>query len=100
MKEMTKKELLQRYENALQNAGMTRIDGIGPNSRKQDIQNAITCMETSPETMNDYLTVIKLAYPSTYKTITEGGRDWLHHYFNRYFVFCNARMIINGGLIK
>lgn len=97
---MTKKELLQRYDIALKNAGMTRIDGIGPNSRKQDIQNAIACLETSPETMNDYLTVIKLTYPSTYKTITEGGRDWLHHYHNRYFVFNIARMITSGGLIK
>lgn len=97
---MTKRELLQQYDNALKCAGMTRLDGIGPNSRKQDIQNAITCLETSPETMNDYLTVIKLAYPAIYKTITEGGRDWLHHYHNRYFVFNSARMITNGGLIK
>lgn len=97
---MTKRELLHQYDNALKSTGMTRIDGIGPNSRKQDIQNAITCLETSPETMNDYLTVIKLAYPAIYKTIAEGGRDWLHHYHNRYFVFNNARMITNGGLIK
>lgn len=98
---MTKRELIQELQAALSAKGM--FDGIDSgngtitaNDNKATIQNAIDCLQTSDETMNDYLTVVKLAYPNIYRTITENGRDWLHHKHNRMWVYNNARMIIGG----
>jgi hypothetical protein len=97
---MTKRELLTQLQAALTEKGMYAIDGgngaIGANDNKHTIQNAIECLQTPDETMREYLTVIKLAYPNIHRTITENGRDWLTHRHNRMWVYNNARMIIGG----
>lgn len=97
---MTKRELLQELQAALTEKGMLSIDGgngaIGANDNKAAIQNAIDCLQTPDETMNEYLTVVKLAYPNIHRTITENGRNWLTHRHNRLWVYNNARMIIKG----
>lgn len=94
---MTKKQLLSRLDELMTEKGMTSIDGgngsIGWNESKSSIQNAINCLEASDETMRDYLTVIKLKYPNTYKTIINNG-DWLTHRFNRLYVYNTARMAL------
>lgn len=93
---MTKRELILEYEK-LCNEKMNgaRLDGINCNSNKREIENAINCLNASDEDMQDYLTVIKLAYPNTYKTIANNG-DWLKHRFNRLYVWNTARMIVRG----
>ena len=97
---MTKRELLTQLQAALNEKGMFAIDGgngaIGANDNKRTIQNAIDCLQTPDETMNEYLTVVKLAYPNIYRTITGNDRDWMHHRHNRMWVYNNARMIIGG----
>lgn len=92
---MKKIELFRRYETLLNDLGMHRIDGINWNSRKRDIENAIDCLQCPDETLNDYITIIKLKYPNTYKTIVNNG-NWKTHYFNRYYVFNTAKMILRG----
>jgi len=97
---MTKRELLSQLQAALTAKNMFAIDGgngaIGANDNKHTIQNAIDCLQTPDETMNEYLTVIKLAYPNIYRTMTENGREWLTHRHNRLWIYNNARMIIGG----
>ena len=97
---MTKRELLNQLQAALTEKGMFAIDGwngaITANDNKATIQNAIDCLMATDEEMRDYLTVIKLRYPNIYRTITENGRDWMHHRYNRMWVYNNARMIIGG----
>lgn len=94
---MKKHEMLDHMETLLKSKGMSRIDGgngkIGINDTKASIQNAIDCLETSDEQMRDYLTIIKVKYPNTYRTITSGG-DWLTHYHNRLYVYNTARLAI------
>lgn len=53
--------------------GIFRLDGITANSNKQELENAIACLECSDETLDKYLTVIELKYPNTYRTITNNG---------------------------
>jgi hypothetical protein len=94
---MTKRELMQELQEELNRKKMNKIDlgngSIGWNSTKDDITNALYCLRCPDERMQDYLTVIKLAYPNAYRTITSAS-NWLTHYHNRAFVYNTARMIV------
>lgn len=95
---MTKKELYTEYEtlcNSVLGSGRL-LDGINWNSNKATIQNGINCLRTTDTEMNDLLTVLKLAYPNTYRTIINNG-DYLTHRFNRLYVFNTAQMILKIG---
>ena len=92
---MTKNELLATLQSELGRQGMSRIDDINANSRKQDIENAIRCLQMPDESMDDYIVVFRLKYPHTAKTIVSGSRDWKRHSFNRYHVFCTVRALLN-----
>mgnify|MGYP006921813690 CR=1 FL=1 len=50
------------------------------------------CLRTADEQMADYLTIIKLAYPNTYRTITQS--DYLRHSHNRLYVYNTARLVL------
>lgn len=95
---MKKADLIKRLEELLEEKGMSKIDGgngkIGWNDTKATIQNAIDCLTATDEEMSDYLTVFKMKYPNCYKAIMENG-NWLTHYFNRYYVYSTARMILS-----
>ena len=94
---MTKKELLEKIEKLLKEKGMCKIETfsgtIGQNINKATIEDAIKCLETTDEEMNDYLTVFRLKYPNSYTAIMKAG-DWLAHSHNRYYVYCTARQIL------
>ena len=94
---MTKTELLKKLNNLLIEKGMNKIETfsgkIGPNDNKATIESAIKCIEATDEEMNDYLTIVKLKYPSTYAVIMQAG-NWLIHSHNRYYVYSTARQII------
>lgn len=92
---MTKRELLATLQSELNRHGMDRIDNINANSTKSSIQHAIDCLQTPDETLDNYLDVFRCRYPHMADTIAANGRDWKRHYFNRYYVFCNARMFLN-----
>ena len=89
----TARELWQEYNSLLEEKGMFRLNGITTNSTKSEIQNGIDCLKCSDETLDDYLTVIKLALPNIYETIKNNG-DFKIHYFNRFYVYNTARMYI------
>lgn len=86
---MTKKELFKELEIALKTKGMYSIDGL-VNANKSEIENAINCLKCTDETMNDYLTVIKLKYPNIHSTVTQ--TNYLTHRYNRLWIYNTARM--------
>lgn len=95
---MTKKDLMKRLEELLAEKKMPKIElmlggKVDWNCKKSTIEDAIKCLEATDEEMNDYLTVVKLKYPNTYKTIVNNG-NWMLHSHNRYYVYCTARMIL------
>lgn len=90
---MTKRELLQQYSTLCDTHQIYRLDGIGENSRKDEIQNAIDCLSCPDETLNDYMTVVKLKYPNTHRTIANNG-DWKTHPHNRLYVYNTARLAL------
>ena len=94
---MTKRELMQELQTELDKKGMHKIDNgngaIGWNSTKDEITDALYCLRCPDERMQDYLTVIKLAYPNTYRTIMQAG-NWMTHSYNRAFIYNTARMIV------
>lgn len=94
---MTKRELLEKMENLLKEKGMHKIETafnrIDSKCNKATIEDAIKCLEATDEEMNDYLTVVKLVYPNTYKTILKAG-NWLTHSHNRYYVWTTAKMVL------
>jgi len=95
---MTKNELLNRLQDLLQEKGMYAIghplSGVfGRNDRKTTLEDAIKCLEATDEEMHDYLTVVKLAYPGTYKAVMEAG-NYLTHKYNRYYVYATAKMVL------
>ena len=55
---MTKRELLEKLEELLKEKGMWKIETfsgtIGRNNNKATIEDAIKCLETTDEEMNDY----------------------------------------------
>ena len=89
---MTKRELLTELQDALDEKNMYNLDGINANCDKNTLQNAIDCLRCSDETMDDYLTVIKLKYPNIYRTVTQS--DYLRHSHNRLWVYNSARAAI------
>lgn len=90
---MTKRELLKRYEELLESKKIRSLDGVWTGSNKSTILNAIKCLECSDEEMEEYLTVIKLKYPNTYRTIVGNG-DYKTHPHNRLYVFNTARIVL------
>jgi hypothetical protein len=89
---MTKSELMKEYNRLSEEKGV-HLDGINCNCNKSQIENAIECLKCSDETLDEYLTVIKLKYPNTYNTIKNNG-NYKHHSYNRLYVFNTARMIL------
>lgn len=94
---MKKSELLKKLDMLLEEKGMNKIETfsgkIGQNSNKATIEDAIKCLETSDDVMNDYLTVFKLKYSNSYLAIMQSG-NWLTHSHNRYYIYCTARQIL------
>ena len=94
---MTKRELLEKLQELLKEKGMRKIEtfsgAIGRNDNKSTIEDAIKCLESTDEEMNDYLTVFRLKYPNSYVAVMNAG-NWLTHSHNRYYVYCTARQIL------
>ena len=94
---MTKNELLEKLENLLKEKGMRKIEtfsgAIGRNDNKATIEDAIKCLESTDEEMNDYLTVFRLKYPNSYNAVMKAG-NWLTHSHNRSYIYCTARQIL------
>jgi predicted DNA-binding protein (UPF0278 family) len=90
---MTKNELIKRFSD-LCSVKKCHIEGIYYNSRKDEIQNAIDCLECPDETLDEYMTVIKLKYPNTYRAIANNG-DYKIHSYNRLHVYNTARLILS-----
>ena len=89
---MTKRELLIELDR-LENEKGVKLEGIGQNSNKSTIQNAINCLLCPDDLLEKYLTVLSLKYPNTGVKIAENG-DFKKHRFNRLYVFNTARMIL------
>lgn len=91
---MKKIELLNRLEELLKQNQMHRLDGIGVNSTKASLENAIECMEASDSLLDEYFVVFKLKYPNSANAILNAG-NWKTHYFNRLYVWNTARLILS-----
>lgn len=89
---MTKAELLKKF-NELEQKKKCHIDGIYSNSRKDEIQNAIDCLECSDDMLEKYLLVVSLKYENIGRTIANNG-DFKHHQYNRLYVYNTARQIL------
>lgn len=89
---MTKADLMKEF-NDLEESKNCHIEGIYWNSKKDQIQNAIDCLNCSDEMLDKYLTVVTLKYPNTGRTIANNG-DFKHHSHNRLYVYNTARMIL------
>lgn len=89
---MTKAELMKEFER-LQEEKECRIEGIYWNSRKDEIQNAINCLNCSDDMLEKYLMVVSLKYENIGRTIANNG-DFKHHSHNRLYVYNTARMIL------
>jgi hypothetical protein len=90
---MTKKELMVKYEELLGKVGMGGLYGISWKSNKADLQNAIDCLSLTDEQLDDYFTVMKLAYPNLHRVISEVG-NWKKHSNNRLYVYNTARLAL------
>ena len=89
---MTKNEMLKELDRLEKEKGID-LDGIGQNSNKSTIQNAINCLLCPDDLLEKYLTVLTLKYRNTGAKISENG-DFKKHRFNRLYVFNTARMIL------
>ena len=89
---MTKNEMLKELYRREKEKGID-LDGIGQNSNKSTIQNAINCLLCPDDLLEKYLTVLTLKYPYIGEKISENG-DFKKHRFNRLYVFNTARMIL------
>lgn len=90
---MTKNELMKEFNNLCE-AKSCHIEGIYYNSRKDEIQNAIDCLNCPDKLLDDYLTVVALKYPNMGRTIANNG-DFKHHSYNRLHVYNTARLILS-----
>lgn len=90
---MTKKDLMDRLEELLEEKGMRKADGVNWNSTKASIQSAVKCLELSDEQLDEYMTVFKLKYPNSYNVIINNG-NWKTHYHNRFYVYSSAKAIL------
>ena len=89
---MTKSEMLKQL-NTLEVEKGVKIDGVGQNSNKATIQNAINCLLCPDDLLEKYLIVLSLKYPNTGAKIAGNG-DFKTHRFNRLYVFNAARSIL------
>ena len=89
---MTKADLMKEFER-LQEEKKCRIEGIYWNSRKDEIQNAINCLNYPDDMLEKYLMVVSLKYENIGRTIANNG-DFKHHSYNRLYVYNTARMIL------
>lgn len=89
---MTKAELMKKFKE-LEQLKNCHIDGIYDNSKKDQIQNAIDCLECPDELLEKYLTVVSLKYENIGRTIANNG-DFKHHQYNRLYVYNTARQIL------
>ena len=89
---MTKADLMKEFER-LQEEKKCRIEGIYWNSRKDEIQNAINCLNCPDDMLEKYLMVVSLKYENIGRTIANNG-DFKHHSYNRLYVYNTARMIL------
>lgn len=85
--------MLIKIKELLNEKEIYSLDGINGNCNKATLQNAINCLECSDEMLDEYMTVLKLKYPSTAKVISENG-DYKKHSFNRLYVYNTARQIL------
>lgn len=58
---MTKNEMLKELDRLEKEKGID-LDGIGQNSNKSTIQNAINCLLCPDDLLEKYLTVLTLKY--------------------------------------
>ena len=65
---MTKRALLNKFNELLQEKGMSKVQllygCIGVNSTKNEIQSGINCLSASYEEMNNRLEQFKNMYPA------------------------------------
>lgn len=92
---MTKKDLIKRLEELLEEKKMSKIElmlggKVDWNCNKSTIEDAIKCLEATDEEMNDYLTVIKLKYNNIYQKVVQ-HENWITGSYYRYFVYCTAK---------
>lgn len=59
---MKKNEMLKELDRLEKEKGVD-LDGIGQNSNKSTIQNAINCLLCPDDLLEKYLTVLTLKYP-------------------------------------
>lgn len=89
---MTKNDLLKQLKD-LEEVKRIHIDGIGMNSNKGTIQNAIDCLNCSDEMLDKYLIVVSLKYENIGRTVAQNG-DFKHHNHNRLYIYNTARQIL------
>jgi hypothetical protein len=70
------------------------LEGIHENSTKEKIQNGIDCLNCPDDVLDDYLTVIKVKYPSIYRQIIM-ARDFKHHSHNRLYVYNTVNRLLS-----
>ena len=90
---MKKSERLHAISEKLDEKKIYSMDGIDSNCNKGELQNALDCLMATDEQMADYLTVIKLKFPNTHRTITKA--DNLRHSHNRLYVYNTARIVLS-----
>ena len=83
---------MKKFEE-LQKAKQCHVEGIYWNSRKDEIENAIKCLECDDKTLEKYLIVVSLKYPNMGQTIANNG-DFRRHSHNRLYVYNTARQIL------
>lgn len=93
---MKKRDLLIKYNELLEEKGMSKIqllyESVGVNSTKAEIESAINCLLESDDEMLKRLEQFKDIYPAIYKAILETG-NFLTHSFNRYYVYTMTNLM-------
>lgn len=89
---MAKKELMKKLEE-LKKKRQMNVEGIGWNSQKDQIQNAIDCLECSDEMTDKYFTIVSLKWANIGREIEKLG-DWKRHQYFRLYVYNHAKMIL------
>lgn len=87
---MTKKELMNRFEELKQELQMD-VEGINWNSNKDRIQNAIDCLESSDKKMDECLAIVSKRWANIGKEIQKLG-DWKRHQYFRLYVYNHAKL--------
>ena len=96
---MTKRELLKKMDELLNEKGMSKIETLGGKIGEKDnkamIESAISCLEATDEEMNDYLTVIKSRLNATYRE-TIKDENWMINGFKRFYIYSTAKSILKA----